>query len=289
MTDIRGRIVKGVGGNYHVITKDGLYVCQARGLFRKQGISPLIGDFVEISIVDADKKTGYLQKILPRSNQLMRPKAANIDQVVLVCAIVPPISLEVVDGYLINCENQGIAAVLCINKIDLDSEGAYKEVIKSYKTAEYQVFAVSASENIGLEALHNVMQGKTSILAGPSGVGKSSLLNALYPQYNLAVGTLSEKIQRGKHTTRHTSLLEVSADTFVVDSPGFTSFSIAHIGKDNIQHCYPEFRSYIPNCYYIDCIHITEHDCAVKAQIGQTIDPDRYDRYIKYVHARTEN
>jgi ribosome biogenesis GTPase len=242
-----------------------------------------VGDFVEISVIDAEKQTGYLQKILPRKNELVRPKAANVDQVVLVCAVVPPISLEVTDGFLINCEYQNVSAVLCINKIDLDAAGEYQAMADAYKSAKYQVFAVSAAEGIGLEDLRAVMYGKTSILAGPSGVGKSSILNALYPQYDLAVGTLSEKIQRGKHTTRHTSLFEVAPGTYMVDSPGFTSFSIAHIDKSEIQHCYPEFRSYLQQCYYIDCIHITEHDCAVKAQIGVDIDPGRHGRYTKYV------
>jgi len=283
VNNLQGRIIKGVGGNYDVATTKGLFVCQARGLFRKQGITPLVGDFVEISVVDADKKTGYLQDILPRQNLLKRPKAANVDQVVLVCAISPPISFEVTDGFLMNCEYQNINAILCINKIDLDPQGHYKTVADAYKTAKYQVLPISAASEIGLEDLRAALAGKTSILAGPSGVGKSSILNALYPQYDLAVGGLSEKIQRGKHTTRHTSLLEVAPDTYLVDSPGFTSFSIDHIAKDQIQHCYPEFRPYLDDCYYIDCIHITEHDCAVKAQIGTSIDAARHERYTKYV------
>jgi len=282
---LTGRIVKGVGGNYNVITPgDGEFVCQARGLFRKKGISPIVGDFVKISVVDRAKAVGYLQEILPRRSELVRPKVANIDQVVMVTAIVaPPINLDVVDGFLIVCENQGIDAVLCINKVDLDSDKRYLEIAKSFEMAKYQVICVSATENIGLDALKDIMAYKTSILAGPSGVGKSSLLNALYPQYELEVGGLSEKIQRGKHTTRHTSLLEVSDNTFVVDSPGFTSFSIEHIDKKHLQDCYPEFRPYLEECYYIDCIHISEHDCAVKERVGIDIDTNRYKRYVRYV------
>jgi len=280
---LTGRIIKGVGGNYTVATEDGFFVCQARGLFRKEGISPIVGDFVEVSDVDFAKATGYLHKILPRKNQLIRPKAANVDQVILVCAIVPPISLEVVDGFLINCENQSVDVILCINKTDLDKNGGYQMVACTYEMAGYEVLTVSAHAAVGLDDLRHVMKSKTSILAGPSGVGKSSILNALYPQYDLAVGGLSEKIQRGKHTTRHTVLLEVENGTFVVDSPGFTSFSIEHIPKDELQFCYPEFRPYLDDCYYVDCIHVTEHDCAVKAQIGLTIDAKRYERYTKYI------
>lgn len=269
---------------------DGEFVCQARGLFRKKGISPIVGDFVEISVVDRAKGVGYLQEILPRKTELARPKVANIDQVVLVTATVaPPINLDVVDGFLIVCENQGVDALLCINKIDLDVDKRYIEIAKSFEMAKYQVICVSVTEDIELDELRAAMAGKTSILAGPSGVGKSSILNALYPQYNLEVGGLSEKIQRGKHTTRHTSLLEVSKDTFVVDSPGFTSFSIEHIDKRNLQNCYPEFRPYLEECYYIDCIHVSEHDCAVKERVGIDIDTNRYERYVRYVSTPRRN
>ena len=282
---LRGRIIKGVGGNYHVMTAKGQFVCQARGLFRKEGVTPLVGDFVEISVIDADKLTGYLQEILPRLNQLARPKVANVDQVVLVCAISPPISMEILDWFLITCEKQSVSGMLCINKVDLAADGSHKDVARAYKAAKYKVIATSAKDGAGLDELRQAMAGKISILAGPSGVGKSSLLNAVYPQYSLAVGELSEKIQRGKHTTRHTSLLQVDEDTFVVDSPGFTSLSIAHIGKEELQHYYPEFTPYLGKCYYIDCIHVTEHDCAVKAQVGSKLDIDtgRYERYVRYV------
>jgi len=283
---LTGRIIKGVGGNYSVSTDLGLFVCQARGLFRKEGLTPLVGDFVEISVVDADKFIGYLQKILPRKIELVRPKAANVDQVVLMCAIVPQVNLEVLDGFLINCEKQSVDVVLCINKIDLDPQKTYLDVAEPYKTAGYDVYAVSAAEGLGLEDLRRAMHGKTSILAGPSGVGKSSVLNALYPQYDLAVGELSEKIGRGKHTTRHTVLLQVADNTFVLDSPGFTSFSIAHIPKDELQFGYPEFKPYLGECYYVDCNHVTEHDCAVKARVGLDIDPSRHQRYVNIYKRR---
>jgi len=280
---LTGRIIKGVGGSYQVVTDIGEFTCQARGLFRKEGITPLVGDFTRISVVDEEKQSGYLLEILPRKNELNRPKIANIDQAVFVCAIVPPISFEVMDAFLINCEEQNVSAILCINKIDLDNEKEYQEVIKSYEKAKYKVLAVSAASGFGLKELHETIEGKTSILAGPSGVGKSSIFNRLYPQYSLAVGELSTKISRGKHTTRHTSLLKVSDNTFLVDSPGFTSFSINHINKENLQYNYPEFKPYLDECYYNNCIHISEHDCAVKAQIGLNIDIGRYNRYVRFV------
>ena len=280
---LSGRIIKGVGGNYHVMTSEGEFICQARGLFRKEGISPLVGDFVEISVTDPSKATGYLQKIFPRQNELLRPKAANIDQVVLVCAIVPPINLDVIDGLLIHYEQQKIEAILCINKIDLAADTQYLEIANAYQMAKYATVCTSTATGAGLEVLRIAMSGRTTIFAGPSGVGKSSILNALYPHFSLDVGVLSEKIQRGKHTTRHTSLLQVADDTFVVDSPGFTSFSIDHIDKKELQHYYREFRPYLEKCYYVDCLHVSEHDCAVKQQVGLDIDPGRYERYTKYV------
>jgi len=284
----KGRINKGVGGNYHVMTQSGEFVCQARGLFRKEGVSPIVGDFVEISVVDQNKAVGYLHKILPRNNELIRPKVANVDQVVLVCAaVVPPINLDVIDGLLMHCEKQRVDAVLCINKIDLDTNSKYLEIADAYQMARYRVISVSAGQGIGLEDLRTAMSGKTSILAGPSGVGKSSILNALYPQISLEVGGLSEKIQRGKHTTRHTSLIEVEEDTYVLDSPGFTSFSIDHLDKKELQLYYREFRPYLKECYYVDCLHISEHDCAVKERVDLDIDRGRYERYTKYVTGRT--
>ena len=286
---LTGRIVKGVGGNYYVMTELGEFMCQARGLFRKKGISPIVGDFVEISIIDRAKTMGYLQKILPRKNELIRPKVANIDQVLLVCAIVPQINLDVVDGFLLVCEKQGIDVILCINKVDLDADKRYLEVGRAYEMAGYQVVYVSAEHGIGLDSLRVAMEGKVSILAGPSGVGKSSILNALFPQFALEVGGLSEKIGRGKHTTRHTALLGVGNGTYVVDSPGFTSFSIAHIDKEQLQYCYREFKPYLDNCYYVDCIHVSEHDCAVKEHVGIDIDTGRYERYVYYVSGERLN
>ncbi|MCL2376586.1 MAG: ribosome small subunit-dependent GTPase A [Defluviitaleaceae bacterium] len=286
---LTGRIVKGVGGNYYVMTEFGEFVCQARGLFRKEGISPIVGDFVEISVIGRAKSTGYLQKILPRENELLRPKVANIDQVLLVCAIVPQINLDVVDGFLMVCEKQGIDVILCINKIDLDADRHYLEVGRAYEMAGYRVLYVSAQHDAGLDGLRAAMEGKVSILAGPSGVGKSSLLNALFPQFGLEVGGLSEKIGRGKHTTRHTALLEVGDGTYVVDSPGFTSFSIAHIDKKHLQYCYREFKPHLEKCYYVDCIHISEHDCAVKERVGIDIDTGRYERYVYYALGERQN
>jgi len=283
---IKGRITKGVGGHYDVMTADGLYSCQARGLFRKQEISPIVGDAVQISIVDENSRKGYLQEILPRKNELKRPKIANIDQVIVTCSIRPAINFHMLDAFLISCEMQDIAAILCINKIDLDTDDSHKEILKMYDLAGYNPIALSAETGVGLGGLLELLAGKVSIFAGASGVGKSSILNALYPHLELATGGLSEKIGRGKHTTRHTSLVQTAADTYVVDSPGFTSLNIDHIEARDLQLYYPEFADFRNECYYVKCIHMTEHDCAVKEQIGKAIHLRRYEQYESFMKAK---
>ena len=284
-----GKITKGVGGHYEVYTHEGIYTCQARGLFRKQEITPLVGDMVDISIVDKVSQTGYLQTILPRKNELARPKIANIDQVIVVCSVRPAINFHMLDAFLISCEVQEVEAVLCVNKIDLDKEMAHLEVLKMYSQARYKTLAVSAVTGEGLQELVATLDGKTSIFAGASGVGKSSILNMLYPHLDLATGGLSEKIGRGKHTTRHTQLVKVVEGTYVVDSPGFTSLKIDHIEPRELQHYYPEFEDYKNECYYVKCIHHHEHDCAVKAQVGESIHPARYEQYVNFLQMDRRN
>ncbi|MCL2575024.1 MAG: ribosome small subunit-dependent GTPase A [Defluviitaleaceae bacterium] len=280
---LQGRITKGVGGLYTVATSFGDFACRARGLFKKYEITPLVGDFAEISIIDKEAKTGYVQELLPRHNELMRPKVANIDQVIVVCSIRPAINVHMLDAFLISCELQNVDAVLCINKVDLDADDSHKEFINVYEMAKYKVIAVSAQTGQGTDDLRDLLTGKTSIFAGASGVGKSSIINALFSDLELATGGLSEKIGRGKHTTRHTSLIRVDDDTYVVDSPGFTSISIGTIAKRELQEYYPEFEAYRFSCFFNACIHITEPDCAVKQQVGIAIHPKRYEQYAKFI------
>ncbi|MCL2621102.1 MAG: ribosome small subunit-dependent GTPase A [Defluviitaleaceae bacterium] len=283
---LTGRIIRGVGGNYTVVTPDGRqFVCQARGLFRKHEITPLVGDMVEISNVDESQLTGYLQEILPRSTELVRPRVANVDQVIVVCAVRPVVNLPMLDAFVINCEMQGVDAVLCINKVDLCDVQSYAELSEMYGMAGYKTLAVSAETGVGLDGLTDVLTGKTTIFAGPSGVGKSSILNRLYPHLELATGGLSEKIGRGKHTTRHTQLITVERGTYVVDSPGFTSITIDKIPKNELAEYYPEFTPYLGTCFFAKCTHVQEPDCAVKEQIGQTIHPARYQLYKNFMEA----
>jgi len=283
---LTGRIIKGVGGNYTVTAPDGRdFVCQARGLFRKHEITPLVGDLVEISNVDETQLTGYLHQILPRTNELVRPRVANVDQAVVVCAVRPVVNLPMLDAFLINCQMQGVKSILCINKIDLCDAESYAEVAQIYTMAGYQTLAVSAETGAGMDELNAVLAGKTTIFAGPSGVGKSSILNHLHPDLGLTTGGLSEKIGRGKHTTRHTQLIKLGQGTYVVDSPGFTNISIDKIPKADLQHYYPEFAPYLGSCFFAKCAHLQEPDCAVKEQVGKTIHPRRYGQYKNFMEA----
>ena len=270
----KGRILKGVGGNYHIATDDGVVVCKPRGIFRKEGITPLVGDFVELA-------DGVIHNILPRSSQLARPKVANVDQVLVVCAIVPAANLPVIDAFLLLCEEQRVDAVICLNKTDVGSVEQIEAILAPYKMAGYKTLAISANSGSGIDALQPIFADKTTILAGASGVGKSSILNALQPSLSLEVGGLSHKIARGKHTTRHTSLIEVSPMSYVVDSPGFTSLDIGHIPKIDLQHYFREFASHKHNCQFRGCVHVEQQGCDIIANVGKTIHPSRYDRYVK--------
>jgi len=187
-TLLNGKITKGVGGLYAVATPIGDFSCRARGVFRKHEITPLVGDFVEISVIDNEAKTGYVQAILPRQNELTRPKVANVDQVIVVCSIRPAINVHMLDAFLISCEMQNVDAVLCINKVDLDTDGSHKEFLEIYGMAKYHALAVSAENGYGMKELREVLNGKTSIFAGASGVGKSSIINTLFPELDLATG-----------------------------------------------------------------------------------------------------
>lgn len=278
-----GRIIKGIAGSYTVSCQENNYICQARGLFRKQGVVPLVGDIVDIDIIDKCKFVGYLLNIHSRKNEMKRPKIANIDLMILTLALRPAINYDVADALLIFCEQQKIDALICLNKSDLDEHDEYINISKQFKAAGYSVLETSVSNNFGIEALKDNLFNKTSILAGPSGVGKSSLLNALLPHVKLEIGDLSKKVGRGRHTTRHSELLQLNINSFVADTPGFTSFNINEIPKHELQNFYREFTPYRNKCYYINCLHISEHDCAIKKQVGITIHTERYDRYARYI------
>jgi ribosome biogenesis GTPase len=280
---LEGTIIKGIGGFYYVDTKDGIFECRARGKFRKEKITPLVGDYAEISVIDNSKKTGSLDKIKPRKNMMIRPKVANVDQVIIVFAAVSPdINVDLLDRFLVLAARQNIEAVICINKIDIDKEEKYKKIIDLYSKAGYRVLAVSAFEKLNIEELRDIFKDKITAFAGPSGVGKSSIVNAVNPLLNVQTGTISEKIERGKHTTRHAELMEIFEGSYIVDSPGFTSLSIEDILPEELENYFPEFKPYVGKCYFSGCSHVSEPDCEIKKHVGNEITKERYERYLLF-------
>lgn len=286
---LEGVILKGIGGFYYIDTQAGVYECRARGIFRKEGIRPTVGDAVRISVLDEANKKGSLDEILPRRNELIRPRVANVDQAVIVFAAKSPnMNLDLLDRFLLLAEEQELDIVIVINKIDKDKKERYLEAAGMYRKAGYPVLCTSAEKGIAIEELRSALENKISVFAGPSGVGKSSLINAAFPGLELGTGEISEKIQRGKHTTRHAELIQITDRSYIVDSPGFTSLFLTHIPSEKLQYHFREFEEFNHKCYYNGCIHINEPDCAVKAQIGQAIDQMRYDRYVTIYHELKE-
>lgn len=272
---MEGIIIKGIGGFYYVKAADGnVYECKARGIFRNEKIIPVIGDNVRI---ETDGAKGAVTDIFPRRTQLVRPSVANIDMLVLVAAAASPDpNLFLIDKMLINAQINGIQPIICINKTDL-TEGT--ELADIYTNAGYKVISVCAKENIGIDALLDAVKGKISAFAGLSGVGKSSILNILTGNA-LETGAVSEKIQRGKHTTRHVELFELPQGGFVLDTPGFSSLEIHTIKADELQNYFPEMSQTKDMCRFRGCSHINEPDCAVKAMlIDGRMPQSRYESY----------
>ncbi len=278
---LKGTIIKGIGGFYYIDTQNGIYECRARGIFRKEGIKPIVGDCVEISVIDEADKKGSLDVICPRKTELIRPRVANVDQAVIVFAAKSPnLNVDLLDRFLLLAEQQQLDIVICINKIDKDKQKLYEKTAQLYEAVGYQVLCVSAEKKIGIEPLKQALYHKISVFAGPSGVGKSSLINEAFAHAKMQTGEISEKIQRGRHTTRHAELIEIGQDSYIVDSPGFTSLYLEGITEQTLQYYFREFQPYVHQCYYTGCSHIHEPDCAVKEQLGKSIDQTRYDRYV---------
>lgn len=275
-----GRIIRGVGGLYYVAAQNSVYECSARGKFRKNKITPTVGDFVDFTVLDDENKKGALDVIEKRKNELIRPRVANIDTAVITFAAASPnINMDLLDRFLILAETQGIPnIVICINKSDLADNEERERFMKIYGKM-YTVVYVSARESKGIDELKHSIKGVT-VFAGPSGVGKSSLINELIPQSNRQTGEISRKIERGKHTTRQVELLHMAEDVYIVDSPGFTSLNLDFLKAEDIQRYFREFKPYIGHCRFADCAHIAEPDCAVKEKIGEDISEERYDRFV---------
>ena len=277
-----GKIIKGISGFYYVYVEGaGLYECKAKGAFRKQKIKPLVGDNVEIAVIDEANKLGNVEKILPRKNELIRPAVSNIDMALVIFASAKPDpNFNLLDRFLCMMEYQKVPVTICFNKIDLVDQEKLKEYSGIYEPAGYNVIFTCTKTKEGLGSIRSLLEGKTTTVAGPSGVGKSSIINCLQSDITMETGTISEKIERGKHTTRHSEIIPVSHDTYIMDTPGFSSMDVPGFEKEDLWTCYPEYVRHETYCRFIGCSHINEPDCGVKAAVEDgEISPVRYENY----------
>lgn len=281
---MKGKIVKGISGFYYVhVAETGIYECKAKGIFRQQKMKPLVGDDVEIDIISEEKKTGNVAAILPRKNALIRPAVANVDQALLIFAAASPNpNFNLLDRFLVMMGRQDVPVILCFNKCDLITEEHQQEIASIYEASGCKILFVSAKKELGLKELQEILEGKTTTVAGPSGVGKSSLINLLAPEACMETGEISKKIERGRHTTRHAELIQLKGDGYIMDTPGFSSLYLPEMEKEELQDCYPEFAAFEPYCRFQGCSHISEPDCGVKEALSEgKIHPVRYENYCQ--------
>jgi len=281
-TGLSGKIIRGVGGIYYVhVPGRGLFACRARGIFRKRKIKPLPGDNVLMDITDIGDMEGSISEILPRVNTIIRPAAANVDQAMIIFAADHPApNFNLLDRFLLLMERQSVETIICFNKADLVSSEKMEQIRQIYAGSGCQVLSCSVRRREGLDRVREALSGRTTIVAGPSGVGKSSLTNAVYPEASMQTGSISEKIGRGRHTTRHTELFAIGEDTYLMDTPGFSTIYIEGLEKENLKYLYPEFEPYINSCRFAGCNHLSEPGCLVKEKVAHgEISPVRYENY----------
>jgi len=278
---LTGTIVKGIGGFYYVQTAEGLIECRACGRFRKEGEIPIVGDLVRIKLTAEEADKGYVEEIMPRKNAFIRPPVANIDQLLITMAVgEPEPNLRLVDRLTVAAEAMSVMPVICINKVDLDMNRAM-QIEEIYKKTGYQVILSSREDNLGTDALKDVLKDKITALAGNSGVGKSSILNRLDADFVLETGTVSEKTRRGRHTTRHTELFELPFGGYVFDTPGFSAYGTETLSKEELAGLFPEMVKYIGGCRFAGCAHVAEPSCSVKEAVRSgEIAPERYESYV---------
>ena len=277
-----GKIIKGIAGFYYVHAEDQqVYECKAKGIFRNKKIKPLVGDNVEISILSNDPPEGNIDRILERNNTLIRPAVANIDQALVVFAITDPEpNLNLLDRFLVMMERSEVPVTIAFNKVDLSDQEAMERYRSIYEPAGYPVMFLSTYEQTGIEKVKEFLRGKTTALAGPSGVGKSSLTNQILPEAHMETGTISEKIKRGKHTTRHSELFCLEPGTYLMDTPGFSSIFVEEMELQELKDYFPEFQPYEEQCKFLGCVRIGEKVCGVKTAVEEgKISSSRYENY----------
>ena len=280
---MQGKIIKGIAGFYYIYAEnDEIYECKAKGIFRKDKQKPLVGDNVEIEVLDAQEKEGSVTAILPRKNSLIRPAVANVDQAFVIFAMEnPKPNFMLLDRFLIMMEKENVPAVICFNKKDLATQEELELLYETYKSCGYHVIFSSTFNGDGLDEIREILKGKTTVVAGPSGVGKSSITNALQENVQMETGEISKKLKRGKHTTRHSQVIPVVHDTYLMDTPGFSSLYLTDIEEQELKDYFPEFREYEDQCRFQGCRHIHEPDCGVKEALAEhKISQLRYEDYL---------
>lgn len=280
-----GKIIKGIAGFYYVHVVDtGVFECKAKGVFRNKKIKPLVGDNVRIDIIDEQKFLGNITEVLPRKNSLIRPEVANIDQaLVMFAAANPSPNYNLLDRFIVMMQKNDIETIICFNKKDLADDKKLNEIASVYEKCGCSLRFISILENHGVkEALWPMLEGRTTVLAGPSGVGKSSLTNELISQAKMQVGDVSGKIGRGRHTTRHSEIINIEGDTYITDTPGFTSFYVSDIDASSLRYYFEEFAEFEDKCRFNGCVHVNEPDCAVKKAVDEgIISSVRYNNYLE--------
>lgn len=276
---MKGTIIKGIGGFYYIKTESEIIECKARGKFRFNELTPMVGDKVDISVKEGK---GVIEKVYERTSELIRPTVANVTQAFLVFAIKNPnLNFDLLNKFLVLCEHNNIKAVVCINKIDLCEKNECEELRGLLKNLGYEVLLINAKGEKGIEVLKDKLQGNVTVLCGPSGVGKSTILNKLSGKQLMETGEVSDKIGRGKHTTRHSELIDLG-EGFLVDTPGFSTLELGFIEKEDLQYCFPEFKDYLSKCKFSTCLHHKEPGCAIKNAVeNDIINAMRYKFYIK--------
>ena len=283
---MEGKIIKGIGGFYYIKTKDGIIECKARGKFRHKDMKPTVGDNVVITVSNGK---GVIEDINDRTSELIRPTVANVTQAFVVFAIKnPDVNFDLLNRFLILCEYNNIKSIVCLNKVDLASEEEKEEIKKKINDIGYEVLFINAKKGIGIELLKERLAGEETVLCGPSGAGKSTLINTLINRSHMETGVVSEKIGRGKHTTRHSELIEIE-NGYLVDSPGFSNIDISFMDKESLRYSFPEFEEYNHNCKFRGCLHNKEPECAVKKALNEgNINEYRYNFYIRVLEELQE-
>lgn len=279
---MQGRIIRGIGGFYYVyVSGKGILECKAKGVFRKNKLKPLVGDFVEVSLLSEEGK-GNIDQVLERKNELIRPAVANIDQALVIFSMTgPEPNLNLLDRFLIMMQQKEIPGILVFNKCDLVGEEQRERLRSVYEKSGCKILFVSAKKQQGIRKIKELLEKKTTTVAGPSGVGKSSLINLLQSSVNMETGSISEKIQRGKHTTRHAEFIFMGEDSYILDTPGFSSLAVFDMEKEELEQYYPEFEEYKENCRFHGCSHTHEPGCRIKEAVEEgNINKERYHNYL---------